>query len=414
MKKQASSLKASPTRRHPRSAARRDVPHVAMIVETSTGFGRRLLRGVARYVQENGPWSVYLEQRSIYDPAPPWLKGWDGDGIISRAAYPELARLVLQTGIPTVDLNEQVTGLGLPLIFNDHRKIGRLAAEHLLDRGFAQFAFIGHPGIYWSDERREGLVMRLEEAGCTCEEYLGTGRTRRRYHQQSWEKEMDDVAEWVEGLPKPVGVLACNDFRAVQFLDACRRAGVAVPEEVAVIGVDDEEVACELAHPSLSSVVPGALHMGYEAAAMLDVLMHGGTPREQEIHIPPTGVVTRASTDIMAIADPVVASAMEFIRLQACERIGVDDVVRHVGGSRSVLQRRFRKILKRSIRDAIEVIRIDRVKKLLDQTDLTRDEIAWRTGFDHAEYLSAVFKRHTGTTPSGYRRQAKGTGGSDR
>jgi LacI family transcriptional regulator len=380
-------------------------PHVALIVETSTVFGRQVLRGVGIYLRENGPWSVYIEQRSIYDPAPPWLKDWRGDGIISRAAYPELAQLVLHTGIPAIDLQEQVLGLGLPRIVNDNQAIGRMAAEHLLERGFTRFGFIGHPGIAWSEGRFDGFEAAVRAAGHAVDRYRGAARTLRHYHQRSWEKEVDDVAAWLRALPKPAGVMACNDFRAVQLLDACRRAGVAVPEETAVIGVDNETVACEIADPTLSSVVPDAVRIGYEAAATLDSLMRGRRATTAELCLPPTHVVTRRSTDIMAITDPLVASAVQFIRRHACDGINVEDLLRRLDVSRSVLQRRFRDTLHRSIHDAIIAERLRKVKELSAETSLSLPEIAERTGFVHAEYLSTVFKERTGVTISDYRKE---------
>jgi LacI family transcriptional regulator len=390
------------SRRRPRTA-RATQPHVALIVETSTVFGRQVFRGVGIYVRENGPWSVYIEQRSIYDPAPPWLKNWQGDGIISRAAYPELAQLVLHTGIPAVDLQEQVLGLGLPRIVNDNQAIGRMAAEHLLERGFTHFGFIGHPGIGWSEGRFDGFRSAARAAGHEVDRYRGT-KTLRRYHQRSWEKEVDDVAAWVRAMPKPAGIMACNDFRAVQLLDACRRAQVAVPEEAAVIGVDNEPVACEIADPTLSSVVPDAVRIGYEAAALLDSLMRGRRATTAELCLPPTGVVTRRSTDITAITDPLVASALQFIRQHACDGINVEDLLCRLGVSRSVLQRRFRQSTHRSVHDAIIAERLRKVKELAAETSLSLPEIAERTGFVHAEYLSTVFKERTGTTISDYRK----------
>lgn len=378
-------------------------PHVSLIIETSTSYGRRLFHGIGHYLQVNGPWSVYVEQRSIYDPPPPWLKSWDGDGIISRAAYPEIAQLVRTLNIPTVDLNEQVTGLGLPLIFNDHFAIGRMAAEHLLERGFTQFAFIGHPGIYWSENRLRGFRETVEAAGWPCDEFRPTGKTLRRYHQRSWEKEIDEVAQWVRALPKPAGLMACNDFRAIQLLDACRRAEVAVPEEVAVIGVDDEEVACQLSNPPLSSVVPNAVHIGFEAAALLDLLMKKKKSPYRELYVPPIGIVSRRSTDAMAISDPTVATAMRFIRERACDGIDVSDVLAHLAVSRSTLQRRFDRVLQRSIHDAIIGERLRKVKELLVETTLSREEITRRTGFSHPEYLSAVFKEHNRLTLRDFR-----------
>lgn len=380
-------------------------PHVALIVETSTAFGRGVLRGVGIYIRENGPWSVYVEQRSIYDPAPSWLKRWDGDGIISRAAYPDLAQLVLRTGIPTVDLQEQVLDMGLPRIVNDNAAIGRMAADHLLERGFKHFGFLGHPSIGWSDDRRKGFQTCLKKSGFDCDEFGATRKTLPRYHQRSWENEMDDVADWIKSLPKPAGIMACNDFRAVQLLDACRRAAVAVPEEVAVIGVDNEEVACEMASPQLSSVVTNALHIGYEAAATLDLLMRGKTPREPVVLVPPTGVVVRRSSEVMAIEDPLVAQAMQYIRKNAAQGINVDDLLQYIAVSRSALQRRFQMAIKKSIHEAILDERLRVVKSLLAETTLTRDQIAERSGFEHPEYLSMVFKRKIGMTMSLYRRK---------
>ncbi|MBN1588736.1 MAG: DNA-binding transcriptional regulator [Pirellulales bacterium] len=376
---------------------------MALIIETSTSFGRRLIRGVAQYARENGPWSVYLEQRSIYDPAPPWLRTWKGDGIIAKAAYPELAKIVVDTRIPTVDLNEQVLGLGLPVIYNDNEAIGQLAAEHLLDRSFENFGFLGHPGIYWSDHRRKGFETAVQLSGCECDVYSSKQRALRRYRHESWEIEMTNMTRWVKGLPKPVGVMAANDFCAVQVLDACRRASVSVPEHMAVIGVDNESVAGELASPPLSSVVPNAERMGYEAAALLDQLMQGQVTDHDHSLIPPVGVVTRQSTDIMAITDSDVAEAVGFIRRHACDGINSHDVVRESAVSRSVLQRRFRVLLGRSIHDVIMAVRMERTKQLLSHTDLSLQAISDRVGISHVEYLSTVFKKHTKQTVTEYR-----------
>jgi LacI family transcriptional regulator len=303
-------------------------------------------------------------------------------------------------------LQEQVLGMGLPRIINDHEAIGQMAAHHLLERGYTHFGFIGHRGLNWSESRRRGFCKAVAARKCLCAEYRASGKTLPHYHQRSWEKEVDSVAKWVRGLPKPSGIMACNDFRAVQLLDACCRAGVAVPEEVAVIGVDDDEVACEMAYPSLSSVIPNAVEIGYEAAATLDLLMRGKKPRDRALLIPPLGVTTRRSSDAMAITDSLVAQAMQFIREQACHGINVEDVVNHLAVSRSVLQRHFAGELGRTVHDVILGIRLDRVCQLLTGTKLPLVEIAERAGFKHVEYLSSVFKKHLRSTPNAYRRQA--------
>ncbi len=390
-----------------RQRSRSGPPHVAFIVETSMAYGREILRGVAQYLRENGPWTVYLEQRSLEDPRAPWLRDWDGDGIISRLS-PRLARLILETGIPTVDLDDQTPSSRLPTVQSDHQAIGALAAEHLLERGFAQFAFFGYPQFEWSRLNRDGFAARVRDAGYPCHEY-GLGQRVTWGHQQpSWEAEVDGASRWVAALPKPLGLMACNDFRGVQALDACRRAGVAVPEQVAVIGVDNETVACELAYPPLSSVIPDCRRIGYEAAGLLDLLMRGEGPEGPAPAVPPLGVATRQSTDVTAIADPSVAAAMRFIRERACDGIGVDEVLEHVPVSRSVLQRRFRAVSGRTIHDAIAGVRLQRVKQLLIETDLPLSAIAARAGFSHVEYMSTAFRQATGSAPGAYRREHGG------
>ena len=367
-------------------------------------FGREILWGVARYLQESGPWTIYIEQRSISDRAPPWLLTWHGDGIISRLA-PRQTQVLRATGIPTVDLNDQGPGPCRPDVCSDHRTEGAMGAEHLLERGFTSFAFFGYPQFTWSQDCRHGFAARLRDAGYSCHAYGQAQRVSWGHQQPSWEREVEGVAAWLRSLPKPLGLMACNDFRGIQALDACRRAGIAVPEEVAVVGVDNEELVCTLAHPRLSSVVPDARSVGYEAAALLDRLMKREPPPTTPRLIPPTEVVTRLSTDVNAIADPDVATALRFIREHACEGIAVADVLSQVPVSRSVLQRRFRSLLGRSIHGMIAGVRLQHAKRLLLETDLTLSAIAQRTGFSHVEYLCAAFRQATGVPPGTYRRE---------
>jgi LacI family transcriptional regulator len=390
------------------------VPQVALIIETSTAYGRAILRGVSQYIFEHEPWDVYIEQRSLQDPLPPWLGHWGGDGIISRASTPSSARQVLRTGIPTVDLNDQVKNLGLPQIHSDHAAIARMAADHLMDRGFRHFAFFGFPVFEWSVRRGDAFAECVCASGHAFYENTVTQRASWGHQQVSWQEEIIKVARWVKRLPKPLGMFAGNDTRGKQLLDACRLAKVAVPEEVAVIGVDNEELACELALPPLSSVIPDAFRVGYEGAAMLALLMKGCPAPQPLRYIPPLGVATRQSTDVTAIQDPRVASAMSFIREHACEGIGVEDVLDHVLVSRSVLQHLFRQVLDKTILNAITDARLQRVKQLLVETKMPLTAIAQRTGFSYDSYLSILFKQKTGRTPSSYRRDfASGRFGGD-
>jgi len=384
---------------------KRKTPEVALLVETSTTYGRDVLSGIAAYVRENGPWSVKLEQRSIREGMPNWLRRWRGDGIISRLPLLEMAEFSRRTGIPVIDMNEQIADLGLPLVFNDQQAIGRIAAEHLLERGFKQFAYIGQRGGFWSDGRWEGFSTAVAQAGYPCYEFVGKGRTMADYQRRIWETETPLVAQWVADLPKPIGVMACNAFRACQLLDACRQVGVAVPEQVAVIAGDEEEVACRMAIPALSAVVNSGRQIGYQAARMLDRLMHGQPLEQTKVFIPPERVITRQSTDILAINDPLVAKALEFIRHYACQGIQVEDVLQAVDVSRSTLQKRFRQVLGRTIHDLILKFRIQRVKALLAETSLPLEEVAERAGFKYVQYMSEVFYQQMGIRPGKFRLQ---------
>jgi LacI family transcriptional regulator len=390
----------APDRSHP--------PRVALVIETSTSFGRKVLGGIAAYMRENGPWSVYFGERSAHDPVPHWLKTWKGDGIISRVASPDIREVVSRSGIPAVDLNEQMGDLGVPLISNDNAAIAAGAATHLRQRGFTQFGYVGHAGMYWSDRRRDEFSRCVSAAGYTTRTYSGRVEDIRSLRHGAWELELDAIAAWVASLPKPAGIMTCDDFRGLQLLAACRIAGIAVPEQVAVIGVGADEIACELADPPLSSVVLNASRMGYEAARVLDGMMRGNKAEGRTVLIPPLDIVARQSTDVMAIADPVVAKAMRFVRERVCDGINVEDVLAYMGMSRTALQDRFRKTLRRSIHDVIVEARLTRVKEFLAGTSLSLEEIAGRTGFAYPEYMSIILKQRTGWTPARYRREHRG------
>jgi LacI family transcriptional regulator len=379
--------------------------HVALMVETSLVYGRNLLRGIIRYLRSHEPWSVFFELREQGASPPTWLKDWRGDGIICRPTSPDLARLFRKKRIPVVNLNDVYEELGLPHIGSNHGAIGRAAAEHLLERGFRRFAFCGFTGHAWSGKRRDGFESAVARAGEICPAYESPwgGPTA-----HPWEKEQKVIGEWLAGLPRPVGVFACNDLRGQHVLDACQRIGLAVPEEVAVIGVDDDVLLCELCDPPLSSVVPNPERIGYESAALLDRLMAGEKPQRDEWLIEPLGVTTRQSTDVLAIDDPHVAAAVRFIREHACTGATVADILAQVPLSRTILERRFRKYLGRSPQAEIRSVQLKRVKQLLAETDLRLERIAELAGYEHPEYLSVVFKRETGQTPGEYRRQAQG------
>lgn len=377
-------------------------PRVALIIEMSGIYGRQILEGIAKYQRSHRPWSVFLEQRELRAPPPPWLLKRPCDGIICRSTTPALARAFLRRNIPAVDLNDLCGGLGLPRIVSDMRAIGRVGAEHLLERGFRHFAFCGFSEETWSDGRRDGFHEAVRQAGHDCAVYESPWRGP---HVPAWDKDQQRLTDWLRSLPKPLGLMACNDVRGQQVLNACQAVEISVPEEMAVVGVDNEQVLCELCDPPMSSVAPNPERIGYEAAALLDQLIAGMAVSADEILVPPLGVVTRQSTDITRIDDPHVAAALTFIRQNACNGLSVEQVVANISVSRSLLERRFRKYVGHSPQAEIRLVQLKRVQQLLAETDLSLESIARLAGFFHPEYMSVVFKRMTGLTPGQYRKQ---------
>jgi LacI family transcriptional regulator len=385
-----------------------DRPHVLVLVETSIAYGRGIVRGIARWLKTHGRWSIYLEQHALHAAPPPWLSRWRGDGVLCRITDPGVARTLRSIGVAVVDLNDLHDDVGFPHVWSDHRGIGRVAAQHLIDRGFRSLAFCGFSDQRWSSLRREGFCGRAAEAGLVVavheSDWFGPGAPE-------WEVSQERLRTWLAAFEPPVAVMACNDLRGQHVIDAARRAGRAVPEEVAVIGVDDDELLCELCDPPLSSVCPDPEEVGYRAAALLESLMAAGPaghgPPTPQVLVPPLGVTVRQSTDILAVADPEVAAALRLIRERACTGITVADIVREVGTSRTRLERRFRALLGSTPQGEIRAAQLKRVRRLLADTDLSLERIAAVAGFTQASYLSHAFKRACGETPGGFRRRRR-------
>jgi LacI family transcriptional regulator len=381
------------------------------MIETSTVYGRNLIQGVTRYLRSHRDWSIYLEQREVDTAPPAWLRTWHGDGVLSRWSDPRVAESLIDQGLAAVDLSDRRPHFGLPRINSDDLAIGGLAAEHLLERGFRSFASCAFSGELWAARRTQEFLAALAQAGHSGSVYespwLGAGAHVR-------EDEQARIGRWLESLPRPVGVMACNDVRGIEVLNACQTRGLKVPEDVAVIGVDDDVLLCEICSPPLSSVVPNIEQIGYEAAALLDRLMGGERAGFEEWFVPPSGVTTRRSTDVLSVGDPEFAVAVRFIRENACHGITVTDVLDHVLISRSTLERNFRCYLGRSPQSEIRAVQLARARQLLAETDHPVSRIAELVGYRHVEYFNVVFKREIGQTPGQYRRGVRTPGGRGR
>jgi LacI family transcriptional regulator len=315
-----------------------------------------------------------------------------------------MAQAIAASGLPVVDVLGTVRGLPFPLVHVDNGAIARMAATHLLERGLQHFGFFGIAGENWSEERYAAFCVAVAPVQKGSSQVPSYQLRRDALTRRSWEQVENKLARWVAALPKPVGVLVCSDQRGPQFLEACRRAGVAVPEDVAVIGVDNDEPLCEVCSPPLSSVEASHIAVGYEAAALLDKLLRGVVSPRKPLLIAPEQVITRLSTQMLAVSDPAIVSALQIIREHAHEGVHVDEIARHAGLSRSVLQRRFRSALKRSVHQEILAVRIKRARELLIKTTLPLAIVAERAGFKHQEYMGAVFKARLGKTPAKVRR----------
>lgn len=380
---------------------------VALLIETSRAYARGLVRGVAQYVRQHGDWTIDFTPRGLSDPPPLWLRGWQGDGILARINDHRMAEAVLRTGAPVVDLRRVLPDLAAPTVGPDDQAVAQLAWEHFRDHGFRHFAVCGMPrGLQPPMDRRQEYFQQIVQSeGYPCESFC---LRPRRHSSEAWDEEQERLAEWIRELPKPSAIYACNDDYGMRVLDACRRAGVLVPESAAVLGVGNDECLCHVSNPPLSSVDLDAERIGYRAAQLLEHLMGGGAPPKRPVLIPPKGVVARASTDVLAIEDEDVVRAVRFIREHACEGIRAADVLKHVAMSRAALEPRIKTLLGRTVAQEIRRRQIERVKQLLRETDMPLKQIAVQTGFRYPEYLMRAFRRAVGMTPKQYRKTGGG------
>jgi LacI family transcriptional regulator len=409
-----------------------DIPRVVLLMSAGAGYDRGLLRGIARYIQHHSRWVTFLDgyQRGLPAPpmdsittqstslhaksskrsviSPPDFRALGATGIIGRLYPPSVADAVAASGLPVVamDLTDAQLSEGSPLrliseIRPDSQMAGRMAAEHLLDRGFRRFGFCGYPHEIWSRHREEGFRQRLKEAGYECDVFLSPSRNS----QPAWDQEQPYVTAWLQKLQKPVGIMGANDVRGRHVIEACAIGGIHVPDSVAVVGADEDHVLSAFSNPPLSSVAFNTEQAGYRAAELLDGMMSGRIKKQQLIIVEPLWVVTRLSTDVVAVEDQDAARAAMYIRDHARTPITVNDVVKHSAISRRVLEIRFHKSFGRTLREEIQRVRLNWVKQLLVETNLPIEKVATSAGFSDRSHLSNVFRRETGTTLAAFRRE---------
>ncbi len=361
------------------------------LTDTHHGF----LKGAARYAREHH-W--HLVPDMIYSAKIP--TGWQGDGILSFiGARDDLAEFIRTSGVPTVEISMVRNDIHLPRVEGDNERIGGLAAEHFLERGFRHFAWAPFVDDVVNDERYRGFANRLAKNHLTCE-LLPTGES----DHGGWGARRERLIHALLSLPHPLAVFAYNDGVAADIIDACGEADLLVPEAVAVMGVDNDTLLGECVRVPLSSVCHDLEGMAYTAAAILDRMMDGGLPPTEVIRIPPKGLITRRSTDIVAVDDLQLARALRFIRDQFSNPLlGVEDVVAATDISRRLLEKAFRREMNRSLNEEIIRVRMEKVKDLLVTTNLKVVDVAAATGFCRPSHLFRTFRKFFGTSPQRYR-----------
>jgi LacI family transcriptional regulator len=378
--------------------------NVLLIIETSRAFGRGLLQGISHYILEHDEWRVHVEDRGLLESTPAWLQHWKGDGIISRTPSFTVARTLQRLAIPFVELlgnGQQI----VPEIRSNEDEVACSVVEHFVQSGFSDFGFFAIGNTWWSQLRQEAWGREVQKHGGRTHLFSQSGKGRRVFYPV-WEPKFDVMMQrWLRYLPKPIAVWAVSDALAVRLLEGCRRVGIQVPGEAAILGTTNDTLLCNILTPPLSSVDLNGFQIGYTAADRLTRKMNGKIVQESPVLIPPIGVIARQSTDIVALPDKEIVMAIRFLREHAAHNISVDQVAEAANISRSTLQRRFRQKIGRSVEKEIMRIRMERAKRLLRETMFSLSAIAAKTGFATTDYFVQAFRRECAMTPHQYRKQ---------
>jgi len=383
---------------------------IAVLVETSRAYGRGLIRGINNYASEQDDWLLYYHESTLEFDLAEWLLQWQGDGIIARISTMKDANLLAESGIPTIDLLGEIRHPAIYSIDSDHDEIARMAHHLFLQAGFQHLAFCGYPCIHFSDHRAKHFTKAAEAEQLKVHHYQpppSSAHTIRQREQWRPQREQD-IANWIKNLPKPVAIFACNDARALDISAACHMIGIKVPEEVSILGVDNDELICNMSKPPLSSIEPDTIRQGWIGAHTLHTLLSGKQPdiknQSPLTLIPPIQVVERASTDLICFDSPCVSEALRYLRKHSHHNIGSQQIADAVGVSPSHLNRLFKEATGRTINSEHQRLRLIRIRHLLTHSQLTLNEIATENGFTSAASLSKFFKIHQGMTPGEFRK----------
>jgi LacI family transcriptional regulator len=369
-------------------------PRVVFYGVMEWGYCREILRGIRQYIAAHQVWRLRLVKdflgvlsSEVASPANRTV------GVIGTFASPDELGAACNCGVPVVNVSSRSASNSLPSVNPDNVAVGRLGAQHFMDSGFRQFAFVGYREHRYSSERLEGFRQALREAGLES-----------RLHEMEWREVGVDV---LRAMPRPVGLMTANDHAAYRLLGRIDRAGLRVPEDIAVLGADNDDMLCEVADVPLSSVDPDFRRVGYEAARLLAGLIDGQPSPASPLVVAPAGVVTRASTDLVAVEDPAVATALRYIHEHACDPMVIKEMIGQTGISRRTLETRFRARFGRTLHGEIRRVQFQRAQRLLAETDLDIPNLARACGISDSKRFSRMFHQQFGVSPSGYRRQLR-------
>ena len=379
--------------------------HIGLLVDASRAYGRGIYHGVANFAETREDWIVIAHERPELDALPAWLTQAPMDALIAYIPNTKLLRKIRSLRIPVVDVHGRCSDPSIPVIESDDRVIVRMAIDFFLQSGFRHLAYCGFPSVFFSDQREEAFrtqTLRLTNVHI----YAPSSRRQAGEDLYRFEKGSPahdaDFSNWLSALPKPIAILACNDIRGQQVINACRESGIRMPDEVAVLGVDNDKVICRLCRPTLSSIEPNVEKIGFLAAQLIADQLDETRVAHHHL-IPPRQIVQRQSTDTVVADHPKVVQAARLIRDQNNRTASVEQICKMTGVSRSTLDKIFLSHLGRTVADEISRTRLQRGQNLLRNSNLSLGEIAERCGFSSATYFCRFFKRCTEQTPNAFR-----------
>ena len=378
--------------------------HVAVIIETSSQYGRNLIAGIARFGRLHG-WQLLFEYRGRNTEEPEWLADFDGDGVITTHPSAAHSLKLRNRGTPVIHFHEHSrdTHAARPPVDSDHHEVGRLAANHFLEKGHRHFAFLGHSDHPVSLQREQGYVERLAEAGFTPRRHHTPERTSRSFASIHGGDE-----SFLKSLPKPCALFCCWDEVAFRAVQTAIEHNIAVPEELAVLGVDNDPVFCGTSLIPLSSIDPDIPQLGFLTAARLEAMIDGeASAADPVVKVAPKRVMVRQSSALEAVADPLVRRFLELLRQPRPGTLTIEGIAATCHVSRRLLEQRVKSATGKTPRQLLSASLIDHIRGFLLQTDYTLAHIADLLGFEHAERLSHLFRRETGVTPGDFRRSGR-------